>query len=305
MESSSHGSHFDVIIVGGSYAGLSAAMALGRSLRKVLIIDSGLPCNRQTPYSHNFITQDGNSPSAIAKIAKEQVLAYNTVQFVHDVAIRGSKTESGFGIHTAEGNSFTASKLLFASGIVDQMPDIKGFSECWGITVIHCPYCHGYEYRNKRTGLLMNGDKALHIASLVRNLTSDITLLTNGGASFTDEQLQKFNKHHISIIEEPLKEIVHEGGELTEVILQNGNKLKFDAIYASLPFHQSTDIPASLGCEITDNGYIKVDGMQQTTIEGVFACGDNSGMLRSVSNAVSTGGLAGAMINRHLAEEKF
>src|SRR5688500_15844678 len=130
---------YDVIIIGGSYAGLSAAMALGRSLRQVLIIDSSKPCNQQTPHSHNFITQDGETPKGIAEKAKAQVLKYDTVKFYNGIATEGTKTENGFEIKTQSGGRFTSKKLLFATGVKDQFPDINGFAECWGISVLHCP----------------------------------------------------------------------------------------------------------------------------------------------------------------------
>src|SRR5690606_17865245 len=169
---------FEVIIIGGSYAGLSAAMALGRSLRTVLIVDSGLPCNRQTPHSHNFLTQDGKTPMEISKLAKQQVKKYETVQFYNGLAISGTKTTNGFEIVTDTNDKFAAKKLIFATGVRDIMPDIKGFTECWGISIIHCPYCHGYEYREKNTAIIANGAKAFHMASLINNLTNNITILT-------------------------------------------------------------------------------------------------------------------------------
>ncbi|WP_418509034.1 FAD-dependent oxidoreductase [Corallibacter sp.] len=121
---------FEVIIIGGSYAGLSAAMALGRSLRKVLIIDSGSPCNRQTPYSHNFITQDGVKPSIISSIAKKQVLEYKTVQYLNDKAIKTKKINKTYKVDTESGKTFSAQKIVFATGIKDNLSKIKGFSEC-------------------------------------------------------------------------------------------------------------------------------------------------------------------------------
>src|SRR5687767_11879769 len=130
--------HFDVIVIGGSYAGLSAGMALGRALRKVLIIDSGKPCNRQTPHSHNFLTQDGKTPAEIATLAKQQVEMYKTVEFFLGEAINGIKRERGFEIKTSSGEDFTAKKIIFATGIKDIMPAIEGYAECWGITVLHC-----------------------------------------------------------------------------------------------------------------------------------------------------------------------
>ncbi|MBL7931401.1 MAG: NAD(P)/FAD-dependent oxidoreductase, partial [Bacteroidia bacterium] len=148
---------FDVIIIGGSYSGLAAGLALGRALRKVLIIDSGLPCNRQTPHSHNFITHDGKTPAEISRMARGQVEKYETVTFLESTVIDGAKVGKGFEIKTEKGEVFKATKLIFATGIRDQMPDIEGFSECWGITAIHCPYCHGYEVWNQITGILANG----------------------------------------------------------------------------------------------------------------------------------------------------
>lgn len=297
--------NFEVIIIGGSYAGLSAAMALGRTLRSVLIIDSGLPCNRQTPHSHNFLTQDGKAPKEISALAKQQVEKYETVKFYKGLATSGIKTKDGFEITTDTKETFTAKKLIFATGIKDTMPNIKGFAECWGISVIHCPYCHGFEYRNQNTGIMANGAKALHLASLVNNLTDKITILTTGKADFNSEQMEKLHKHNIKVIEAGITEIEHENGQLKKVILDDGRKLDFDALYAAIPFTQHSDIPISLGCEITEHGHIKTDNFQKTTVEGVFACGDNSGMMRSVANAVYSGNLTGAMVNSLLSAAEF
>lgn len=297
--------NFEVIIIGGSYAGLSAAMALGRSMRNVLIIDSGLPCNRQTPHSHNFITQDGEKPSVIAEKAKTQVLNYSTVKFQSGLAVNGKKIENGFEIVIQTGEEFKARKLIFATGIKDIMPDIKGFAECWGISVVHCPYCHGYEFRNQQTGIMANGERAFHVASLVNNLTDNITILTSGKADFNAEQTAKLNKHNIKIIETEIAEIEHENGHIRNVIFKDGNKMKYNAVYAAIPFKQHSEIPITLGCELTEQGYIKVDNFQKTTMYGAFACGDNASMMRSVSNAVATGNFAGAMANKELTDEQF
>lgn len=297
--------NFEVIIVGGSYAGLSAAMALGRSMRKVLIIDSGLPCNRQTPHSHNFITQDGEKPSVIAENAKRQVLRYPTVKFVNALAVSGKKNENDFEIITETDEKFLAKKLIFATGIKDTMPSTKGFSECWGISVVHCPYCHGYELRDLKTGIIANGEKAIHLSSLVNNLTDNITVFTSGKAEFNADQIAKLKQHNIEIDETEISEIEHQSGIVKNVIFNNGNKTAFDAIYAALPFTQHSTIPVSLGCELTEQGYIKIDGFQKTTVEGVFACGDNSAMMRSVANAVYSGNLTGAVVNKELTNEQF
>jgi thioredoxin reductase len=297
--------NFDVIIIGGSYAGLSAAMALGRSLRKVLIIDSGKPCNIQTPHSHNFLTQDGKTPKEITALAKEQVGKYETVNFYNGHATYGEKTLNGFEIGTDIGDKFTAKKLILSTGIKDTLPAIKGFKECWGITVVHCPYCHGYEFTQKVTGIIADGAKGYHLASLVNNLTSNVSILTNGKSDFTEEQLLKINKHNIQIIETPIEEIVHQNGIVNAVVFSNGNRMKFEALYAALPFTQHSEIPMSLGCELNEQGYIKVSPYQETTINGVFACGDNSNMLRSLANAVYAGNITGAVVNAKLVEDSF
>ena len=296
---------FDVIIIGGSYAGLSAAMALGRSLRNVLIIDSGIPCNRQTPRSHNFITHDGEKPSVIAEKAKSQVLKYNSVKFLNDVAVSATKNENGFTLTTQKGAVMEAKKLVFATGIKDTMPDIKGIAECWGISVVHCPYCHGYEFRDKSTGIIADGARGFHLASMVNNLTKDLTLLTNSKADFTEEQLVKFKKNKVEIIETTITEVKHKNGIVRSVLFSDGSQRSFDALYAALPFTQHSDIPKSLGCEFTEPGHIKVSPFQETTISGVFACGDNSSMMRSVANAVYAGNVTGAVVNGKLVEEHF
>lgn len=296
---------YEIIIIGGSYAGLSAAMALGRSLRNVLIIDNGKPCNVQTPHSHNFLTQDGKTPVEISTLAKHQVKQYKTVKFYNGLATFGVKTRKGFVITTDKNDKFEAKKLIFATGIKDSMPDINGFEACWGISIIHCPYCHGYEFKGQATGILANGLKAFHLASLVCNLTSKLTILTNSVPDFTEDQFLKIKQHKIEIIETTITEIEHTNGDLQQVIFADGTKNSFDALYAALPFTQSSEIPASLGCELTEHGYINVNPLQETNIKGIFACGDNTNMMRSVANAVHSGNLAGAIVNAKLIEENF
>lgn len=296
---------YDVIIIGGSYAGLSAAMALGRSLKNVLVIDSGMPCNRQTPRSHNFLTQDGNTPSEIANLAKYQVSEYKTVEFYSGLAIAGKILKTGFEVSTECGAVFTASKLIFATGIKDILPDIKGFSACWGISVIHCPYCHGYEFRHQKTGIIANGDRAIHLASLIHNLTDKLSILTGQKGQFQSEQMLKLNRNQIDVVETEIVEIVHESGYIKELIFVDGKKEKFDAVYAAVPFVQHSEIPVALGCELTEQGYIKIDNLQKTTIYGVYACGDSTEKMRSVAAAVNSGNIAGAMVNMELTQELF
>ncbi|MBW7676704.1 NAD(P)/FAD-dependent oxidoreductase [Chryseobacterium chendengshani] len=296
---------FDVIIIGGSYAGLSAAMSLGRSLRKTLVIDSGKPCNIQTPHSHNFLTQDGSSPSEISTLAKNQVREYETIKFYNGKAVSAQNTDFGFEITTENGEKFNSKKLIIATGIIDEIPDIKGFKESWGISLVHCPYCHGYEYKGKKTGIIATGDKAIHISSLVKNLTQDVTILTQEKSKFTDEQLEKLKNNHIEIIETEITELKHTNGFVNSLMFDNGKEINFEAVYGAFPFHQHSDIPEKLGCELTDFGHIKTDQFQKTNVAGLFVCGDNSSMMRSISNAVMTGNVAGAMVNMELVTDCF
>lgn len=297
--------HYEVIIIGGSYSGLSAAMTLGRSLRHVLVIDSDQPCNRQTPHSHNFLTRDGETPQAITAIAKEQVLLYKTVHFTGDTAISARRIESGFEVTTLRSASFTCSKLLIASGIKDTHPDIKGFTECWGISVIHCPYCHGYEFRNRRTAIMANGERAVHLAMLVKNLTSQLTILTNGPAVFEAAPFEKLQHQGITIIENKVTAVQHTNGMVEALHFMNGPAIPFDAVYAALPFTQHSGIPSQLGCAFGEAGHIKTDEFQKTTQPGIFACGDSASPMRSVANAVYSGNMAGSMINAALCNESF
>jgi thioredoxin reductase len=297
--------NFDVIIVGGSYSGLSAAMALGRALRTVLVIDSGLPCNQQTHHSHNFITQDGEKPNVIAERAKKQVLRYATVKFINDLAVGGNKTKDGFVITTKNNETFTAKRLIFATGVKDIMPQIIGFSECWGISVIHCPYCHGYEVKAEKTGILANGDFAYHYAQLIRNWTKELAIFTNGKSTLTQEQTDKIRKHNIPIIEKGIDCLNHENGNVKQVVFKDNSTFDLKAIYSRPTFEQHCKIPELLGCELTEQGYIKVDMFQQTTISNVLACGDNTSPMRSVANAVASGNLVGAVTNNLMTEVEF
>ncbi len=296
---------YEVIIIGGSYAGLSTAMALGRSLRNTLVIDAGDPCNKYTPHSHNFLTQDGKTPSEINQAAKDQVSQYSSVTFHEGFALSAARENGLFAVKTATAETFQGKILVLATGVKDIFPDIIGFEECWGKSIVHCPYCHGYEIKGLKTGILANGEKAIHMAGLVNNLTKDLTLLTNGEPDFNEEQSAKLKKHGIEIISQEIKSFQHTKGQIEHVAFNDGSTINFEAIYGLIPFEQHSNIPESLGCEFDEWGFIKVDNFQRTNIRNVYACGDNSTGKRSVAMAVAAGNMVGAVVNMQLVEESF
>lgn len=296
---------YDVVIIGGSYAGLAGAMALSRALQNVLIIDSGNPCNKQTPHSHNFLTQDGVTPAAIAALAKEQVSKYPTVSFENDFAVSISGTNNNFEVRLASGPAVHGRKILLSSGVKDLMPDIEGFAQCWGISVIHCPYCHGYEYRGQLTGVLINGDMGAEHAGFLSNWTDQLTIFTNGESTISQEKVSWLQKLNIPVVEKEIVRIHHQNGYLEAVEFKDGTQQKLNALYAKLPFVQHSEIPQQLGCSFNEHGLIKIDQFNKTSVAGVWAAGDAVTAMRSVASAVAGGTLAGAMIARELIFDKF
>jgi thioredoxin reductase len=296
---------YDVIIVGGSYSGLAAAMALGRALRTVLVIDSGIPCNQQTPHSHNFLTRDGSTPREIALIAKGQVQQYDTVTFLNDIAVNGNKIENGFEIHTVSTKTFFGVKLIFATGVRDLLPDIKGLSECWGKSALHCPYCHGYEMKNKRTGIIGSGERGFELVRLISNWTEYLTLFTNGKSNMASEEKLQLQNRHIRIVESAIEGLEHAEGFVQNIVFQDQSKEPVEAIYIRPPFEQHSLIPEMMGCELTEDGYLKIDAGSETSVNGIYAVGDAVSRIRTVANAVAMGTAAGMAIGRHLVLEQF
>lgn len=296
---------FEVVIIGGSYAGLSAAMSLGRSLRKTLVIDSGKSCNSQTPHSHNFITQDGKTPAAIAKEAKHQVLQYPTIEFLNDKAVQVLKTDFGFHVKTETAKNFTAKKIILATGVKDIMPDLKGFAECWGISVLHCPYCHGYEVKNEQLGILADGAMAYELSRLISHWSPKLTIYTNGIGELELDNLEKLERNNIKVVEKEVVALNHNNGYLKNIEFSDGTKQEVTAIFSRPNCQQHSDIPIDLGCETNENGLVKVDEFQRTSVPGVYAVGDCTTLFRAVAAAVASGNKAGAIVNRDLIEESF
>ena len=289
----------------GSYAGLAAAMALGRARKQVLVIDSGMPCNRQTPHSHNFLTQDGRAPAEIAAIARRQVENYDTISFLENTAVKATYTGIGFRTQTASGEEIESSKLIFASGIRDLLPPLEGLAECWGISVLHCPFCHGYEIRNDKTGILGRGEAGFEMARFIANWTKDLTLFSNGPSALTAEQKAKLEQHQIAVVENEIARLAHAEGELREIVFKDRTTNPLKAFYVKAPFEQHCKIPQALGCELTADGFLRTDESFETTVKGVYACGDTLSAMRTVAHAVSTGTATGIILAKRIIMENF
>ncbi|RTQ46891.1 NAD(P)/FAD-dependent oxidoreductase [Hymenobacter gummosus] len=295
----------DVLIIGGSYAGLAAALSLGRARRRVLVLDAGRPCNRQTPHSHNFLTRDGAAPAELAARARAEVQAYPSVRLQAATAVRAEATQGGFRVTTAEGPSYAARRLVLATGVVDELPPVPGLAECWGISVLHCPYCHGYEVRDAPLAVLGNGDLGFEFARLIRHWSPDLRLLTNGPATLTPAQAAQLAAHGIGIVDTPLQALEHQAGQFRQLRLADGAALPLTALFARVPNRQSSDLPAQLGCALTETGLLQVDELQRTSVPGVYAAGDTTTPLRQVAAAVAAGSRTGAFINHELIAADF
>ena len=295
---------FDAIIIGGSYAGLSSAMALGRSIRKVLVIDGGTPCNRPTPYSHNFLSRDGQTPTEISEISRAQVAKYPTVSFLEDLALTVTKTENHFEVVVQSGRAYNSKKIVLATGLKDHFPEIEGFKDCWGISIIHCPYCHGYEYRGKTTGILYQKHMPFHYLQMISNWTNDLTVFTNGQDLLTPDEYSILENHNIQINTSIFQSIEHNSGNIKKINFENNQSFELDALYAPVPTTINGQLHEQLGCEINDMEHLATDHFQETNVKGVYACGDIAAH-RSLPLAVQTGSVAGIAINNALIEEKF
>ncbi|MFA6248890.1 MAG: NAD(P)/FAD-dependent oxidoreductase [Mucilaginibacter sp.] len=296
---------YEVIIIGGSFAGLSAAMALGRSVRRVLVIDNADPCNKKAPHSHNFLTNDGAAPADITLAARRELAAYKTVKMMTDTVENVVQIDEGFKVTTTKAQTFTTQKVLIATGLKDIMPKIPGFAGCWGTSIIHCPYCHGYEVYQEKLAVFGNGDEGFEFAKLINNWSRNVTLFTNGVSTLNPGQEQKLKEHGINIIQTKINAIDCVNNQVQAIKLKDGTEYAIQAIFARVPFKQHTDIPQQLGCALTEQGHIQTDNFCATTIPGVYAAGDNSSPLRGVANAVANGMMAGVFINKALIEEQF
>lgn len=294
---------YDVIIIGGSYAGLAAAMPLARARRKVLIIDEGQRRNRFAAHSHGFLTQDGMAPDVIAARAREQLLAYPSVTWLSGRAVSAGRSGQVFSV-TVEGESkHEASRIILAAGVTDQLPDIPGLAERWGKHVFHCPYCHGYELSQGQIGVLATSELAMHQALLLPDWGST-TLFLNQVFEPNPSQLEQLVARGVALNRAKVARI--DGN--ADVLLADGGHIRLDGLFVATRLEVTTPIPAMLGCEFDEGVFgrvIKTDAMKMTSVPGVYACGDIARFAGSVTLAVGDGNLAGLAAHRSLIFEQI
>ena len=290
---------YDVIIVGGSYAGLSAGLQLARARREVLVLDSGLRRNRFAETSHGFLGQDGRAPGDFAQDAREQLLAYPTVQWLADTALEARQTDQGFQVHTTTGQQASARRLIIASGVIDELPAIEGLQERWGKSVFHCPYCHGYELNQGAIGVLATSPLSIHHALLLPDW-GQTTFFTNGVFEPDAEQLAELDRRGVTLESQTVS---HISGKRADVVLSDGRVISVAGLFAMPRTRMASPLAEQLGCVFEDGPmgpFIQTDAMQQTSIPGVFACGDAALAAGSVAVSVGDGARAGAGTHRSL-----
>lgn len=300
-------SQYDVLIIGGSHAGLSAAMAIGRLRRSALIVDSGEPRNAVSLHANNIAGLDGQGPDHLRAQAREDLRKYETIHYEKGSILQVNKAGSLFEAQLATGKAVVVRKVILAYGVKDNLPNIENIKQLWGKFVFHCPYCHGFEVSDQTIGLLANGPFAEHMLPMLKNLSANIILFAQGALQLTEDFKAKISKSNIKVIESPLKSLNINEQKLKSALTVDGTEVEIDALFVSplLPFTLKSSLAEELGCEKTDMGIIKVGEMGGTNIRGVFAAGDIMTMRHSVVAALASGQLAGSGAVYELSVEDF
>lgn len=294
--------HTDVILIGGSFAGLSAAMYVARARRSVCVIDTGLPRNRFAEHSHGFFAQDGSEPGTMLATARAQVALYPTVTFIQGKAVTAAKGPDRFFVILESGDVFEGSRLVLAFGISDELPDLSGLRERWGKSVIHCPYCHGYEFSGKRLGVLNLSPMSGHQAMMTSEW-GPTTFFLNGALPLDKGLLDQIKKRGVAIEPAPVKALHGSGTDLSAIELENGRMVDLDALYIAPRARLNSDIAQQLGCETEEAPYglmLRTDAQKMTSVPGVFAAGDITRGSHTVAYASADGVTAAIAAHRSL-----
>lgn len=288
----------DVIVVGGSYAGLAAALQLARARRRVLLVDEGLRRNRMAAASHGFLGQDGRPPGAIIDDARAQLARYPTVGWAHGRAEDACPDDAGFVVRMAGGQEYRARRLVLATGVTDRLPEVPGLATRWGRSVFHCPYCHGYELGGGRIGVLATGPHSFHQAMMLPDW-GEVTLLSTGAFSPDAGQRAELARRGVAVEDTPVRAV----SGLADAELADGRVLAFTGLFALPRTAPAGPLPHRLGCALEEGPlgpYLRTDGTKETSVPGVFACGDAARATGSVALAVGDGSLAGTAAHRSL-----
>lgn len=296
----------DVIVIGGSFAGLSAAMQLARARQRVLVIDAGLPRNRFADAAHGFLGQDGKAPAAILQQARCQVTAYPGAEIVQGQALEvRNEASAGFWVRMSDGRTARARRLVLATGVSDTLPDLPGLSERWGATVLHCPYCHGYEVRDRPLGVLANHAMAAHQAAMLPDW-GPTTLFTQGRFEPDPEQMAQLAARTVTVEREPVVALLGAAPELDAVRLADGRVVAINALFVAPSTRMASPLAEQLGCAFDDGPLgpvIRVDDWKATTVPGVFAAGDAARAMHNATLASADGVLAGVGAHQSLARD--
>ncbi len=286
---------FDVVIVGGGPAGLSAALMLGRGCRKVLVCDGGPGRNERAEGIHGFVTRDGTPPAEFRRIGREQLAPYDvTVRDTQVTALTGEL--DGFSLTLSTGEQVRARRVLLAVGMVDRMLDIPGYARLWGHSIFTCPYCHGWELKNRPWGLIVPAPAMLDHARFLLNWNPDLTVFTLGRFPVSAEDRARLGA--IRIEERPI-EALHGEAHIEAAELSGGERVALGALFVA-PMQTQSALVTSLGLDLDDLGYVKVNAMGETSRRGVHAAGDLTTMMQSVLGAASAAQMAAVAINHLL-----
>ncbi len=290
---------YDVIVVGGSYAGMAAALQLARGRRTVCVIDAGQRRNRFASTSHGVLGQDGTAPSEIAGNAKAQLLRYPSVTWRDGTVVLAEKTGDAFTVHMKQEEIVAARRLVLATGITDELPAIPGLAERWGQSAFHCPYCHGYELDRGPLGVLATGEASLHQALLMPEW-GPTTFFTNGIFEPNDGQQRQLQARGVTLERELVTAIT---GSHATVHLQDGRSVALAGLFLASRVNAASPLAEQLGCEFVDSPlgpYLQTDETKETSVAGVFACGDAARVAGNVAFAIADGAMAGLAAHRSL-----
>ena len=295
----------DVIIVGGGPAGLSAALILGRCRRKVLLCDAGNPRNRVSHGVNGFLTRDGTKPEELRALGREELTRYPDVE-VRDVEVcDADRVEDGFEVTLVNGERHRARKLLLATGLIEDLPDIPGFRHFWGRGTYNCCYCDGWENRDRALAVYAKGDKGVGLAVEMLIWSRDVILCTDGPADLGDEDKARLDRHGVRVIEKEIALL--EGGEeegLRRIVFADGDSIERQALFYIFGEREPSPIVEKLGCEL-DKGVVETRSYERTNVPGLYAAGDASRRVQFAIVAAAEGAAAAFAINTELYKEDF